>query len=74
MPVDIQRLIYQGLSQGTTFPLEGIGSIGSRLAMLLFLEGGILGTTLKEVDERTIKVSQGLLQGNRGNLSQPGVL
>ena len=74
MPVDIQRLIHLGQSQCAIFPLEGIGGIGSRLAILLFLEGGIVGASRKEVDKSTIKVSQGLLQGHRGNVFEPGIL
>ncbi len=74
MPMNIQRVIHLGKSQCAIFPLEGIGGRGSRLAILLFLEGGVLGTTLKEVDKRPIQVAKGLLQGNRRDITQPGML
>jgi hypothetical protein len=73
MPVDIQRLIHLGKSEGSTFPFEGVRGIGCRLGVLLFLEGGIPGTSFKEVDEGSIQMAKGHLQGNRGNILEPGM-
>src|SRR5712692_9447327 len=41
--------------------------------MALLLECGILGMAFKEVQKRTVEMAQGLLQGNRGDLREPGV-
>ena len=73
MPVDIQGSVHFCQRQRGTIPLEGISGIGSRLCILLFLEGGILGTSLEKVFEGSVQMSQGLLHRHRGNLSQPGV-
>ncbi len=74
MPMDIQRLGHLGQSQCASFPLEGVSSIGSRLAMLFFLERGIVRTSLKEIDKGSIQMPQRLLKRNRGNVPKPGVL
>src|SRR5579859_1933810 len=74
MPVDIQWLIHLGKREGLPIPCEGIGGIGSRLVMLLFLECWVLGATLKEIDKGTIQVAKGLLYGDRRNVREPGVV
>jgi hypothetical protein len=43
------------------------------LAVTLLLEGRVLTTSLKEVDERFIEVTQGLLRRDTRDLIQPGV-
>ena len=74
MEVNIQGSIHLRKSDMYSIPLEGVGCIGSRLAMLLFLEVGILSPSLKEVLEGSIQVSEGLLNGDGRDISQPGVL
>jgi hypothetical protein len=74
MPVNIQRRIHLGKGEVLPMPFERIGGIGSRLTVLLFLERWILSAALKEVHEGAIQVAKGLLDGNRGNLSKPGIV
>src|SRR5437660_1188521 len=74
MPVDIQGSVHLCQTQRTPIPLEGIGGIGSRLSMLLFLEGRIRSSALKKVLEGPVQMPQRLLKRHRGNLSQPRIL
>src|SRR5260370_35162773 len=72
MAVDIQRLLHLGKSEGLPIPFEGIGGIGSRLIILLFLEGWGVGAALKAIDKGTIQMPQGLLNGERRDICKPG--
>jgi hypothetical protein len=74
MPVDIQGSIHFCQSQGGPIPLEGVGSIGGRLSMLLFLEGWVLGAPFKEVLEGCVQVAKGLLKRHAGDISKPRIL
>jgi hypothetical protein len=74
MPVDIQGSVHFCQRQRGTIPLESIRGIGSRLAILLFLERGILGSSLKKVLEGRVQMPQALLNRHRRNISQPRVL
>src|SRR5712691_3460200 len=74
MPVDIQRFIHLGKHEGLPMPFEGVGGIGSRLIMLLFLEGWVVGAALKEIDKGMIQMPQGLLKGDRRDLCKPGIV
>ncbi len=40
---------------------------------MLLLEGRILGAALKEVPERFVQVTHGLLRGNTGDFVQPSI-
>lgn len=73
MPVNIKRPIHFCQSQGGTVPGESIRGIGCRLVSLLFLERGVLRTPLKEVLECFVQVSEGLLNGYRGDICKPGM-
>jgi hypothetical protein len=70
----IQRRDHFGQGEPFPIPLERVGSIGSRLVALLLLEGGILDSTLKEMDKGPIQVPKGLLNGHAGNSREPRVL
>src|SRR3989442_5874263 len=74
MPDNLQRRIHLRQREGLSIPHEGIGNEGCRLLMTLFLEGGILCSAFKEVDKGAVQMPQGLLQGNRGSITQPGIL
>ena len=76
MEVDMQRSIHLGKRElfGVGVPLECVCRIGGRLAMLPFLEGWVLGTTLEEVLEGSIQVTQRLLNGDGRDFSQPAIL
>src|SRR6266516_6923769 len=74
MPDNLQRGIHLGKGEGLAIPRERIGGIGSQLLMLLFLEGGVCSTSLKEVHKGAVQMAKGLLDGNRGNISKPGIL
>src|SRR5260370_253204 len=74
MPVDIQGSIHLCQGQRGSIPLESSSSVGSRLSILLFLEGGVLGTPLKKVLESSLQVPQGLLNRDRRDLSKPRIL
>ena len=39
-----------------------------------FLEGGILSTSLEEVFVGTVQMTKGLLNGDRGDIGEPGIL
>jgi len=71
MPDNIQRLIHLSQREGLSIPLEGVGSIGGRLLMLLFLERRVFGSSLKEIDECAIQMPQGLLDGDRRDTCKP---
>src|SRR5260370_25084361 len=73
-PHDSQRFIHLGKRERVSIPLEGIASIGGRLLMALLLELGVLGSPFKEVQKRLIEMPQGLLQGNRRDLIEPGIV
>ncbi len=74
MPDNLQRRIHLRQREGLSIPHEGIGNEGCRLLMTLFLEGGIRCSAFKEVDKGAVQMPQGLLQGNRGSITQPGIL
>ncbi len=74
VPLDGQRLIHLGKREGLSIPREGIGGIGSRLVVLLFLEGGIASSSLEEIHKGTIQVTEGLLKGDRRHIGEPGVV
>lgn len=74
MPDKIQGRIHLRQREGLAIPLEGIGGISGRLVPMLFLEGGIVGAPLKEIDEGQIQVTKGLLKGDRRDIREPGVL
>src|SRR5439155_6448713 len=71
--MNVERFSHLCQSELCTIPLERIGGVGSRLPMTLLLEGGIPGTSLKEIEKRLVQVTQGLLQRNRRHLREPGV-
>lgn len=74
MPVDIQGLIHLGKRELLSIPLERIRGIGSRLIILLFLEGRVFGSSLKEVDKSALQMTKGLLYRNRRNVREPRIL
>src|SRR5205809_3220364 len=74
VPLDRQRLLHLSQGKGFPLPLEGIGGIGCRLVMMLFLEGGVLSPTFKEVHKRPIQMTKCLLKRNRRNISKPRIL
>src|SRR5216684_2019162 len=69
-----QRFIHLGKSERVSIPLEGIAGIGSRLLIALLLECGVFGSPFKEVEKRLVEMPQGLLQGNRRDLIEPGIV
>ena len=71
-PTNVQRFGHLCQGELGAIPLERIRCVGSRLPTTLLLEGGILGTSLKEIEKRLVQVTQGLLQGNRRDLRKPG--
>lgn len=71
MEVDIQGSIHLGQSELLPIPFERVSRIGSRLAALFLFERGILGSSLKEVFEGGVQMSQGLLNRHTGNISEP---
>jgi hypothetical protein len=73
-PHDRQRFIHLGKRERVFNPLEGIAGIGSRLLMALLLERGVRSSPFKEVQKRFVEMPQGLLQGNRRNLIEPGIV
>jgi hypothetical protein len=76
MEVDMQRSIHLGKSElfGVGVPLECVCRVGGRLTLLLFLAGWVSGTALKEVLESSIQVPERLLNRDRGDFCQPGIL
>ncbi len=72
--MNVQRSIHLRQGQLFAIPLEGTGSVFSGLLCMLFLEGGLLGASLKEVAEGFVQVSQGLLRANTGDLIEPGMI
>lgn len=74
MPMDIQGSIHFCQGQCSSIPLESVGGISSRLAILLFLKCGVFGASLKEVLECSIQVPQRLLNGHTRNISQPKIV
>ncbi len=73
MEGDGKGLVHLGKGELTIFPGEGVGGIRSRLGISSFLEGGILGSSLEEVLVGTVQVAKGLLNRDRGDLTQPGI-
>jgi hypothetical protein len=73
MPTDIQRLLHLRKSESLPIPREGIGGIGCRLLVLLFLESWVLSATCKEIHKSALKMSQGLLKRHARDLCQPGI-
>jgi hypothetical protein len=74
VPLDAQRLIHLGKREGLSIPREGIGGTGSRLGVLLFLEGGIVSSSLEEIHKGAIQVTEGLLKRDRRHIGEPGVV
>jgi hypothetical protein len=74
MEGDIQGNIHFCQRELLPIPLKGIRSIGSRLAVLFLLEVGVFSSSLKEVLECSIQVSEGLLKRDRRHLREPGML
>jgi hypothetical protein len=74
MPDNLQRRIHLRQREDLSIPREGIGSGGYRLLMTLCLEGGIRCSAFKAVDKGAVQMPQGLLQGNRRSITQPGIL
>src|SRR5216684_897057 len=72
-PHDIQGSIHLGKGEARSIPSKGIVRIGSRLLVMPLLECGVLSTSFKEVEKRTVEMPQGLLQGNRRDLVEPAV-
>ncbi len=73
-PVDVQRGVHLCQGELLSIPLEGGSGVFGGLFALPFLEGGILGTSLKEVLEGFLQVAQSLLRRHTGNLIEPGVI
>lgn len=74
MPVDILGSVHFCQRQRGTIPLESIRGIGSRLALLLFLECGVLCPPFKKVLESPFQMPQALLNWHSRNSSQPRIL
>ena len=70
----VRGFIHLGKRERASIPLEGIAGIGSRLLMALLLKRGVRGSPFKEVQKRLVEMPQGLLQGNRRDLIEPGVV
>ncbi len=70
-PVDIEGRLHLGKREVLAIPLESRCSIGCGLLSLLFLEGGILGASFKEIAKGAIQMTQGLLERHAGDLIQP---
>ena len=70
-PVDIEGRLHLGKREVLAIPLESRCSIGCCLLSLLFLEGGILGASCKEIAKGAIQMTQGLLERHAGYLIQP---
>ena len=73
-PPNRQRPGHLRQGQGAAIPGEGRGGVLRRLAAVLFLEGGILCPTIKEVLEGFVQVAQGRLWWDTGDLIQPARL
>src|SRR6266571_2379514 len=73
-PYDIERSVHLSKCEGSSIPFESRRSIGCRLGIVSFLEGGILGTSLKEVLECAVQMPQRLLNGHARNIREPGIL
>ncbi len=73
-PHDGEWYIHLSKCERVSIPLERIGGVGSRLLVTLLLELGVLGPPFKEIQKCLVEVSQGLLQGNRRDLTQPRIL
>lgn len=74
MPVDIQGSIHFCQSQCGPIPLQSVSGVGSRLRMLLFLERGVFGTSLKEVLETFVQVPERLLKRHARDICEPRIL
>lgn len=72
MEGESKGLGHLGKGELPVLPLESVGRIGGRLGVLLFLEGGVLGSSFKEVDEGSLQVPERLLERHTGDLFQPG--
>ncbi len=70
-PVDSEGRLHLGKREVLAIPLESRCSIGCGLLSLLFLEGGILGASCKEIAKGAIQMTQGLLERHAGDLIQP---
>src|SRR5437016_2636322 len=73
-PYDSQWFSHLGKRERVSIPLEGIAGIGSRLLIALLLELGIFGSSFKEVQKRLVEMPQSLLQWNRRDLIEPGIV
>src|SRR6266566_1052162 len=73
-PVNIKRRIHLGKGQVRSIPLESRRGIGSRLWSVFLLESGVVRTSLKKIEESSIKVPQALLQRNRRNFIEPDMV
>ncbi|MEN9502616.1 MAG: hypothetical protein RI964_1901 [Pseudomonadota bacterium] len=69
-PLDIQWFIALRQFQFTVFESESAVSELRRLAVFFGFEGGILRSTCKKVFERSLLVTQALLQWNAGHIVQ----
>jgi len=72
-PVNVERLGHLGKREVRAIPRERTARKGRRLWAVLFFDRRILGSAFKEVEKGAVQVAQGLLQGNRRDLSEPGV-
>src|SRR5258706_4696516 len=73
-PYDVEGLCHLRKHECLSIPFESRTGIGSGLFSMLLVELGILGTPLKEVAEGAVQVSQGLLRGDRRDLTEPYML
>jgi hypothetical protein len=74
MEDDRKRLVHFGKCELTILPREGIGGISCRLSVSSLFESGILGSSRVKVLVGTVQMTQRLLDGNRGDIREPGVL
>ena len=72
-PHNVEGFAHFRKGESTIAPYKGRFGVFSRLAVTLLLEGRVLTTSLKEVDERAVEVTQGLLRRDTRDLIQPGV-
>ena len=62
-PVDIEGRLHLGKREVLAIPLESRCSIGCGLLSLLFLEGGILGASCKEIAKGAIQMTKACWRG-----------
>ncbi len=73
-PANIEGFAHLGKGDVSIMPRESCANISSTLLIPFLVESRIGGSALKEVEERSIQMSQSLLQWDRSHIREPVVL